>query len=71
MSRFDLINVETNSKVKKLILLGFLLDLAPINNPYEHLLKSSKNFKTNNNINSDNNILFNKIITHISTSIII
>jgi len=30
-----------------------------------------KSFKTNNDISSDKNILFNKITVHISTSVII
>ena len=33
-SKFDLLNFKTNSKVNKLIVLGVLLDLVPVNNPY-------------------------------------
>ena len=39
MSRFDLINLETNLKVNNLIELGFLLDLVVINNHHSRLLK--------------------------------
>ena len=34
ISRFDLMNNETNSKVDNIIVFGLLLDLAPVNNLY-------------------------------------